>query len=60
MEDLLKNRIPKHFGNPDHPVCAVWWLRIFFWMAQPPLLYQGGIASLTFIHSFSERAASWN
>src|SRR5215813_8425560 len=37
-----EERIPKRFGNPNHPVCAAAWLRIFFLMAQPPLLCQEG------------------
>src|SRR5215831_13149596 len=37
-----KKRIPKHFGNPDHPVCAAAVASHLFLMAQPPLLYQEG------------------
>src|SRR5687767_7598479 len=25
-------------SGQHHPVCAIWWLRIFFLIAQPPLL----------------------
>jgi hypothetical protein len=39
---LSKERTLKYFGNPDHPVCAAGGLRIFFLMAQPPLLTQEG------------------
>jgi hypothetical protein len=34
-----KERILKHFVNPNHPSAPLEWLRIFFLMAQPPLLY---------------------
>src|SRR5215831_16535814 len=38
----FKECILKHLGNPDHPVAPLRWVRIFFLMAQPPLLYQEG------------------
>jgi hypothetical protein len=37
-----KDRIPKHFVNPNHPVCAAAVASQLFLMAQPPLLYQEG------------------
>src|SRR5215467_15429234 len=37
-----KQRIPKLFGAPDHPVCAAAVATHLFLMAQPPLLYQEG------------------
>jgi hypothetical protein len=36
-----EGRIPRHFGNPDHPVCAAAVASHLF-LAQPPLLYQEG------------------
>jgi hypothetical protein len=50
-----KERIPEHFGNPDHPVCAAAVASHLFLdgTATPPVSVSGrGIASRTFIHSF--------
>jgi len=51
-----KERIQQHFVNPDHPVCAAAVASHLFLMAQPPLLIRRGIASLTLIHGFVDRA----
>src|SRR5215475_15502223 len=39
---LSKERIPKPSSIPTTPSAPLRWLRIFFLMAQPPLLYQEG------------------
>ena len=40
-ETSFKECIPKHFVNPNHPVCAAAVASHLF-LAQPPLLYQEG------------------
>ena len=52
-----KERIPKHFSNPDHPVCAAAVASHLFLMAQPPLLYQEGSGG-QFIQTFYGRAVT--
>src|SRR5215831_2660470 len=42
MEPLLKNALRKTSAIPTTPSAPMRWLRIFFLMAQPPLLYQEG------------------
>jgi hypothetical protein len=43
-----KERIPKHFGNPNHLVCAAVASHLFLDGALPSCIRRG-IASLTFI-----------
>jgi hypothetical protein len=42
MEPLLKNSFRNTSLTPTTPSEPLRWLRIFFLMAQPPLLYQKG------------------
>ena len=42
MEHLLKNAFRNTSVFPTTPSAPLRWLRIFFLMAQPPLLYQEG------------------
>jgi hypothetical protein len=57
MEPLLENAFRNTSATLTTPSAPLRWLRIFFLMAQPPLLSQEGcfIASLTISHSFSQR-----
>jgi hypothetical protein len=53
IEPPLLERIPKHFGNPDQPVCAAAVAsHLFIDGAATPPYFRRGIASLKFIHSF--------
>src|SRR5215475_8539685 len=51
-----KERIPKHFVNPDHPVCAAAVASHLFLdgAATPPV--SGGEWRAQFIHTFCDRA----
>src|SRR5215470_11472663 len=52
-----KEGIPKHFGTPNHPVCAVAVASHLFLDGAGHTSYvRRGIASLTLIHSFYDRA----
>jgi hypothetical protein len=52
-----KERIPKYFGNPNHPVCAAEVAsHLFLDGAATPSVSGGEFASLTFIPSFYDRA----
>src|SRR5215813_1156066 len=42
MEPLLRNALRNTSAIPTTPSAPLRWLRIFFLMAQPPLLYQEG------------------
>src|SRR5215471_13857410 len=53
-----KERIPKHFGNPDHPVCAAAVASHLFLdgAASPPV--SGGEWRAQFIHTLIHRACN--
>src|SRR5215467_8259228 len=59
MEPLLRNLFRNASANPTTPSAPLRWLRIFFLMAQPPLLYQEGNSSLTVFHTFIDRACGY-
>src|SRR5262252_7778601 len=42
MEPFLKNAFRNTSSIPTTPSAPIRWLRVFFLMAQPPLLYQEG------------------
>jgi hypothetical protein len=46
---IFKNAFRNISAIPTTPSAPLWWLRIFFLMAQPPYIRRG-VASLTFIH----------
>jgi hypothetical protein len=47
---LSRKRIPKQFGNPDHPVCAASVAsHLFLDGAATPSYVRRGVASLTFL-----------
>jgi len=53
----LKEGIPKHFGNPDHPVCAAAVAsHLFLDGAATPPVSGGEFPALTFIPTFTDRA----
>ena len=58
IEPLLENAFRNTSSIPTTPSAPLRWLRIFFLMAQPPLLYQGGElrASHPFVASISAPA----
>src|SRR5215471_10191366 len=58
METSLRNAFRNTSAIPTTPSAPLRWPRIFFLMAQPPLLYQEGNSSLTAIHTFIDRAAA--
>jgi hypothetical protein len=52
-EEIPKERIPKHFGNPNHPVCAAAAVasHLFLDVASTPPVSEGELPRLTCIHS---------
>src|SRR5215471_17138140 len=58
MEPFLKNAFRNTASIPTTPSAPLQWLRIFFLMAQPPLLYQEGSSQPDLIHSFIDRVYS--